>query len=321
MLFPDYKEFSRLAATATLVPVAKTVAADLRTPVSAFLSVAADEPNAFLLESVEGGEKIGRYTFLGARPYMILRARGRQITLEHIGARNGKKTQQEGDVFKILDGLLREHTPAAVPGLPPFTAGAVGFFSHDAVRQIEKLPVLAKDDLQIPDCNLMFFDRLLAFDHVRHEIFIIATADVRRHSPKQAYAQALRDIARIEKKLAAPLAAKFLRAPKPKAAKLKSAKLKIKQSVSKKHFIGTVEKIKEYIMAGDVFQAVPSLRLEFEPGVEPLNIYRALRRVNPSPYMYFLRMQSEDMTVLGSSPEMLVRVTGRKLEYRPIAGT
>jgi anthranilate synthase component 1 len=310
MLFPDYTEFSRLARTATLVPVAKTVAADLRTPVSAFLSIAADEPNAFLLESVEGGEKIGRYTFLGARPYMILRARGRQITIE----RNGKKTQQEGDIFKILDGLLREHTPAHLPGLPPFTAGAVGFFAHDAVRQLEKLPELAKDDLQMPDCNLMFFDRLLAFDHVRHEIFIIATGDVRRQSPKQAYALALRDIARIEKKLAAPLPAKFLRAPKPKAGKVKVA-----VSVSKKHFIRTVEKIKEYIMAGDVFQAVPSLRLELEPGVEPLNIYRALRRVNPSPYMYFLRMG--EMTVLGSSPEMLVRVTGRKLEYRPIAGT
>jgi anthranilate synthase component 1 len=314
MLFPDYNEFSRLARTATLVPVAKTVAADLRTPVSAFLSVAADEPNAFLLESVEGGEKIGRYTFLGARPYMILRARGRQITLERIGDRHGKKTQQDGDVFKILDSLLREHTPAHLPGLPPFTAGAVGFFAHDAVRQLENLPVLAKDDLQMPDCNLMFFDRLLAFDHVRHEIFIIATADVRRQSPKQAYAQALRDIARLEKKLAAPLPAKFLRAPKPKAGKVKVA-----ISVSKKHFIRTVEKIKEYIIAGDVFQAVPSLRLELEPGVEPLNIYRALRRVNPSPYMYFLRMG--EMTVLGSSPEMLVRVTGRKLEYRPIAGT
>jgi anthranilate synthase component 1 len=310
MLFPDYKEFSRLARTATLVPVAKTVAADLRTPVSAFLSVAAQEPNAFLLESVEGGEKIGRYTFLGARPYMILTARGRQITLE----RHGKKTQQEGDVFKVLDGLLREHTPAHVAGLPPFTAGAVGFFAHDAVRQIEKLPVLAKDDLQMPDCTLMFFDRLLAFDHVRHEIFIVATADVRRQSPKQAYAHALRDIARIEKQLAAPLPAKFLRAAKPN-----TGKLKVEVSVSKRHFLRTVEKIKQYIMAGDVFQAVPSLRLALEPGVGPLNVYRALRRVNPSPYMYFLRMG--ETTVLGSSPEMLVRVTGRKLEYRPIAGT
>ena len=315
MLFPDYSEFSRLARSATLVPVAKTVAADLRTPVSAFLSIAASEPNCFLLESVEGGEKIGRYTFLGARPYMVLRARGRQITLE----RNGKKTKLEGSVFKILDGLLHEHTPAHVPGLPPFTAGAVGFLAHDAVRQLEKLPVLAKDDLQMPDCTLMFFDRLLAFDHVRHEIFIIATADVRRHSPRQAYAQAVRDIERIERQLAAPLPRKFLLPPKPK-----KGKLKVEVSVSKKKFIRTVEQIKEYIMAGDVFQTVPSLRLELEPGIDPLNVYRALRRVNPSPYMYFLRMkglQSEEMTVLGSSPEMLVRVTGKKLEYRPIAGT
>src|ERR1051326_2866204 len=125
MQFPDYREFSRLAQHATLVPVAKTVAADLRTPVSAFLSVAAREPNAFLLESVEGGEKIGRYTFLGARPYMVLRARGRQITVE----RGGKKQQIEGSVFQVLDQLLHEHTPAHLPGLPPFTAGAVGFFS------------------------------------------------------------------------------------------------------------------------------------------------------------------------------------------------
>jgi anthranilate synthase component 1 len=310
MQFPDYREFSRLAEQASLVPVAKTVAADLRTPVSAFLSIAAEEPKAFLLESVEGGEKIGRYTFLGARPYMVLRARGREIILE----RNGKKQQIEGSVFQVLDRLLREHTPAHLPGLPPFTAGAVGFFSHDAVRQLEKLPETAKDDLNIPDCTLMFFDRLLAFDHVRHEIFIIATADVRRKSPRRAYDEALRDIVRIEKQLTAPLPKRHLQAAGAQKQKLKTA-----ISVSKKHFLKTVEKIKKYIMAGDVFQAVPSLRLELEPGVAPFNIYRALRRVNPSPYMYFLRM--DDLTILGSSPEMLVRVTGQKLEYRPIAGT
>ncbi len=310
MQFPDYKEFFRLSRQATLVPVAKTVAADLRTPVTAFLSIAAEEPRAFLLESVEGGEKIGRYTFLGARPYMVLRAQGRQISLE----RDGKKQQLEGSVFQVLDGLLREHTPAHVPGLPPFTAGAVGFFSHDAVRQLEKLPELAKDDLKAPDCTFMFFDRLLAFDHVRHEIFIIATADVRRQSPRKAYDQAVRDIARIERQLAVPLAKKYLQPAKPQ-----KSKLKIKASVSKKHFLSTVEKIKEYILAGDVFQTVPSLRLELEPGVPPFNAYRALRRVNPSPYMYFLRM--DDLTILGSSPEMLVRVKGRGLEYRPIAGT
>jgi anthranilate synthase component I len=312
MLFPDYKQFAALAGEATLVPVAKTVAADLRTPVSAFLSIAADEPNAFLLESVEGGEKVARYTFLGARPYMVLQAHGNRITLEN----HGKKQEIEGSIFQVLDGLLREHKPAQVAGLPPFTAGAVGFFAHDAVRQLEKLPSLGRDDLKIPDCALMFFDRLLAFDHVRHEIHIIATADVRCHSPRQAYARALRDIARIEKQLAAPLPKKYLQPPRPQKGKLKAT-----VSVSKKRFLETVEKVKEYIMAGDVFQAVPSLRLEMEPGVPPLSIYRALRRVNPSPYMYFLRFNG--MTILGSSPEMLVRVEGRGrgLEYRPIAGT
>jgi anthranilate synthase component 1 len=160
----------------------------------------------------------------------------------------------------------------------------------------------------------MFFNRLLAFDHVRHEIYIVATADVRHTSARQAYDQAVRDIAKIEKQLAAPLPAKYLRRPRPRKGKLKTA-----VSVSKGRFIGTVEKIKEYIMAGDVFQAVPSLRLELKPDVAPLDIYRALRRVNPSPYMYFLRMN--DMTILGTSPEMLVRVKGRNLEYRPIAGT
>ena len=312
MLFPDYQQFAALARKATLVPVAKTVAADLLTPVSAFLSIAAQEPNAFLLESVEGGEKVGRYTFLGASPYMVLRARGSRITLEQ----NGKKQHLEGSVFKVLDRLLREHKPAHVAGLPPFTAGAVGFFSHDAVRQLEKLPNLAQDDLKIPDCALMFFDRLLAFDHVRHEIYIIATADVRHTSPRKAYELALRDIEKIEKQLAAPLPKKYLQPPKPRPGRLKVA-----ISISKKRFLRAVEKIKDYIMAGDVFQAVPSLRLELKPDVPPLSIYRALRRVNPSPYMYFLRLHGDDMTILGTSPEMLVRVTGRDLEYRPIAGT
>src|SRR5947209_3329600 len=206
MIFPDYREFSRLAEEATLIPVAKTVAADLRTPVSAFLSIAAEEPYSFLLESVEGGEKVGRYTFLGARPYMVLRTRGTQITLEQ----GSRKQTMESSIFKVMDNLLHEHKPAVVAGLPPFTAGAVGFLAHDAVRQLEKLPSLAKDDLQLPDAVLMFFDRLLAFDHVRHEIYIIATVDVRRQPPKEAYARAIRDIGQIESRLTAPLPRKYL---------------------------------------------------------------------------------------------------------------
>ena len=186
MLRPDYKEFSRLAREFTLVPVVKSVTADLLTPVSAFLAMAANEPDAFLLESVERGEQIGRYTFLGARPYLKVRARGEDVVLQR--GRTGE--QRQGSVLPILKELLRQHRPATIAGLPPFTAGAVGYFAYDAVRQLEKIGEQAKDDLALPDCVLMFFDRLLAFDHLRHQIHIIATADVSRESPRRAYDRA-----------------------------------------------------------------------------------------------------------------------------------
>src|SRR5882762_105911 len=197
MLQPDYREFSRLARETTRVPVVKSVTADLLTPVSAFLAVAEDEPHCFLLESVERGEQIGRYTFLGAKPYMRVWARGNEITVE----RGQRREQRTGNVFETLKELLRAHRPANVPGLPPFTAGAVGYFAYDAVRRLENIGERAKDDLSVPDCVLMFFDRLLAFDHLRHQIHIIATADVSKESPRKAYDRAVADIALLEKKL------------------------------------------------------------------------------------------------------------------------
>src|SRR5256714_15604951 len=199
MIRPDYKEFSRLAQQATLVPVVKSVMADLLTPVSAFLAISRSEQHAFLLESVERGEQIGRYTFLGARPYMQLRAAGNHITIE----RGKTRAQRQGNIFEVAKELLQQHTPAVVPGLPPFTAGAVGFCSYDIVRQLEKIGEHAKDDLHLPDCVLMFFDRLLAFDHLRHQIHIMAAADVSRESPRNAYDRAVADIEALEKKLAA----------------------------------------------------------------------------------------------------------------------
>ena len=311
MVNPEFKEFSRLARSATLVPVVKSVSADLLTPVSAFLAIARKEPHAFLLESAERGEQIGRYTFLGARPYMRLKARGNVIEIE----RGRHREQYEGNVFHFVKQLLSEHKPAALPGLPPFTAGAVGYFSYDVVRQLENIGEHAKDDLSLPDCELMFFDRLLAFDHLRHQIHIVATADVTRESPRRAYDRALRDIAALEKKLAAGLRPAMWR----KSKKAKPGKLKINSGTTRAKFLRSVERCKEYIAAGDIFQVVLSQRLDFIPGVEPFDLYRALRQVNPSPYLYFLRMG--ETQILGSSPEMLVRVTGRKLEYRPIAGT
>ncbi len=311
MICPDYKEFSRLTRESTLVPVVKSVMADLLTPVSAFLAISRGEKHAFLLESVERGEQIGRYTFLGARPYMQLRAQGQEVLIEE----RKKREVRQGNVFQIAKELLQRHRPAVVPGMPPFTAGAVGFCSYDIVRQLENIGDDTKDDLQLPDCVLMFFDRLLAFDHLHHQIHIIAAADVSAESPRKAYDRAVRDIAVLEKKLASRLSPRNWqkRSAKP------LGKLKVHSRTARKKFEESVERAKEYIKAGDIFQVVMSQRLDFTPQVAPFDIYRALRAVNPSPYMYFLQMG--DTHVLGSSPEMLVRVTGRKLEYRPIAGT
>src|ERR1700681_1920781 len=311
MVQPDFKEFSRLAREATLVPVVKSVSADLLTPVSAFLAIAAKESHAFLLESVERGEQIGRYTFLGARPYLRVKAQQGTVEIE----RGRRREVVQVNVFQVVKQLLREHRPASVPGLPPFTAGDVGYFAYDVVRQLENIGEHAKDDLGLPDAELMFFDRLLAFDHLRHQIHIVATADVARESPRRAYDRALRDIAALEQKLAGGLSPGLWR----KSAKGKTGKLKVHTGTKRETFLRNVERCKEYIAAGDIFQVVLSQRLDFTPEAAPFDLYRSLRQVNPSPYLYFLR--NGDTHILGSSPEMLVRVTGHKLEYRPIAGT
>ena len=203
MVTPDISEFRRLARYFTLVPVVKSGSADLLTPVSAFLAVAEGEPDSILLESVERGEQIGRYTFLGARPYMKVQARGPEISI----SRGRSQQRRRANIFSVVKELLREHRSAIIPGLPPFTGGAVGYFAYDVVRQLENIGEHAKDDLKVPDCALMFFDRLLAFDHLRHQIHIIATADVSRESPKKAYDRALADIGRLERKLASKLPA------------------------------------------------------------------------------------------------------------------
>src|SRR5271170_3197893 len=252
MLQPDFKQFSRLARKATLVPVVKSVSADLLTPVSAFLAIAEKEPHAFLLESIERGEQIGRYTFLGARPYMRVRASGGKVEVE----RNGRIEKRAGNVFQVVKETLRAHQLATVPGLPPFTAGAVGYFAYDVVRQLENIGEHAKDDLDLPDAELMFFDRLLAFDHLRHQIHIVAAADVEAESPRRAYERALHDIAVLERKLARGLSAASWR--KPARGK---GKLKVEARTRRGDFLRNVERCKEYIAAGDIFQVVLSQRL------------------------------------------------------------
>ena len=194
---PSRKEFLALARTHTLVPVCRTLMADLETPVSAFLRAAWPERECFLLESVEGGEQVGRYTFIGLTPFKRIVARGREIAITE-----GRKTTDiEGDIFAVLREALSGHKPARLPGLPPFTAGAVGFFAYDAVRQIERLPARAKDELGIPDACLLFFDEVLAFDHVRKEIWLVVTADVSRGNAAAAYDRAVKRLDKLERRL------------------------------------------------------------------------------------------------------------------------
>jgi anthranilate synthase component 1 len=316
---PDRSHFLRLARTHTLVPLYRTLTADLETPVSAFLRLAAAEPECFLLESVEGGEHLGRYTYIGIRPSRRIVSHGSDIEItEH-----GRTRRVTGDVFALLREALQGHSPARIPGLPPFTAGAVGFLAYDVVRQIERLPEATNDDLGLPDACLMFFDEVLAFDHVKKEILLIVTADLRRHKPQAAWADALKRLDRLERRLAQPL---------PKLpSKKPSGKLRLTTRTKKAAFVKAVQQAKEYIAAGDIFQVVLSQRFDLEPGVDPFSVYRALRIVNPSPYMYFLRFgrkkpgakpsKEETTHIVGSSPELLVRIEGRKIEYRPIAGT
>jgi anthranilate synthase component I len=312
-----------LARTHTLVPVCRTLMADLETPVSAFLRAAWPERECFLLESVEGGEQVGRYTFIGFTPFKRIVSRGREIAITE----GRKTTRTQGDVFDVLREALGGHKPARLPGLPPFTAGAVGYFAYDAVRQIERLPERAKDELGIPDACLLFFDEVLAFDHVRKEIWLIVTADVSRGNASAAYDRAVKRLNKLEKSLALPL---------PRSKPGKDGKLKVKFRTAKNDFLAGVARTKEYIRAGDAFQVVLSQRFDVEPGVDAFQVYRALRTVNPSPYMFFLRFdpegplgaiprnsskRSKKVELSGSSPELLVRVHQGKVEYRPIAGT
>jgi len=371
---PSLRDFQKLARTHTLVPVTRTVAADLETPVSAFLRVAATEPEAFLLESVEGGEHVGRYTFIGIRPYQTMTARSGppggagQITVSHTGKRRPRT--YPGDIFTELKLALSGETPAKLPGLPPFTAGAVGFFSYDVVRSIETLPTLAADELHVPDAHLMFFDEVLAFDHVKKAIHLIVTTGTRKRltgtrqtgkletgsrklnanqdvwpSPTAAYADAVKRLDRLEKLLSAAIP-KALASPKPSSAA--AGKLKLSPRTPARRFLKAVETIKDYITAGDIFQCVLSQRFDCTPGVDAFSIYRSLRIVNPSPYMYFLRFPKPEGSgfrgqgldgkahakphtlnpapsplchIVGSSPEMLVRVHDDLVEYRPIAGS
>ena len=318
---PSFPEFKRLASRGNVVPVSTTIVADLLSPVSAFLRLRGAAPRAsgksdyrFLLESVEGGERVGRYTFFGVDPFQVISSRGSRITLD----RGGRSSTENGNIFEYLRQVGSRYHPVEVAAdtgeaLPPFSAGAVGYLAYEVVRQLEKLPPRVEPDVNIDDAVFMYYSNLVAFDHVRHRLFLIANVltDEGAGTLRSKYDAAVRDLERLARDLDRPL-----RLPQPR---LPRGPLRYRSNLTRETYESMVERGKEYIRAGDVFQVVLSQRLKVPVRVPPFEIYRALRVVNPSPYMYYLRMG--EATVLGSSPEMLVKVSGRNVEYRPIAGT
>jgi anthranilate synthase component I len=310
MKLTTFEEFTELARQGTFVPVCKEMIADLLTPVSAFLKIAGHSDYAFLLESVEGGEQVGRYSFLGKDPFLILRANADgQATIE----RAGVTTPTEEPLVGTLRRLMADYRSPAVPGLPRFTGGAVGFLGYDAVPWFEPVALqpAAGTDVADPAAGFMLFDTVLAFDHVRHRILIISNARVTPDADLEAlYRFACAKIGFLERELQAALS-------EPPAARRQP--LEVRANVAKEQFESAVQRAREYIAAGDIYQVVLSQRFDLELDVEPFTVYRALRHVNPSPYMFYIRMGGRSM--IGSSPEMLVRVEGDRVETHPIAGT
>jgi anthranilate synthase component I len=314
MITPNEREFEALAAQGyNLIPVWREITADLETPVSAFLKVARGE-YAFLLESVQGGEKWGRYTFLGSEPAMVLRGRGGRLDLTRPG-----RSVEVRSVKSPLEGLrdeMRRFRAYQSPELPRFFGGAVGFLAYDIARYFERLPAHAQDELGTPDLYLILTDTVLIFDNVRQTLRIVANVALEEHPPtRAAYRDAAAKIEELIARLDLPARAPRLEG----AANLNGDAVKLVSNQTREGYMAMVEAAKEYIAAGDVIQVVPSQRFEAPLGSHPFNLYRSLRTINPSPYMFYLQM--DDHTLVGASPEVMVRVEGREITLRPIAGT
>ncbi|MBI4691478.1 MAG: anthranilate synthase component I [Nitrospirae bacterium] len=312
MLYPDLKEFRSLCNKGNLIPVYREILADLDTPVTAFLKIGGSP--SFLFESVVGGEKWARYSFLGSNPAKVIRGWNRKVEIKEAGKK--PITFDTEDPVGVLKKELSIYQPVAVTGLPRFSGGLVGYMGYDMVRFFEKVPDCKKPGLDLPDMFFMLADTMLIFDNLNQKIKIVSNVHLGDKSSVKAYREAVEKIDGIIEKL--------------KKFKIQRSKFKvnIKNTQQKKFtssfetkeaFEDSVTRSKEYISAGDIFQVVLSQRFERKSGVEPFDIYRALRVINPSPYMYFIN--TGDAKIAGSSPEILVRLEDKKIVLRPIAGT
>ena len=313
------EQFQTMARHGALVPVCRELAADLETPVSVYLKLRGPGPS-FLLESVEKAEQVGRYSFLGFSPRRQIVARERQVCILDNGHSETCQLGEDEDPLHFVASDLARYQPVAPLGdlahdLPRFFGGAVGYLGYDLVRFFERLPETTRDELNLPDLHLLVTDTLVVFDHVRHRLLLVANAHLAPEgSPDAAYNDAIRRLDAFETALQAPLPP----VPTPPGRSDKE----LTSNMTQDQFEAAVRKAKEYIGAGDIFQVVPSQRLRRQTQANPFSIYRALRRLNPSPYMFFLALGGDPpVHLIGSSPEVLVRLQGRTAEVRPIAGT
>ncbi|HKW57589.1 MAG TPA: anthranilate synthase component I [Candidatus Acidoferrum sp.] len=312
MIQPDFSDFQRLAKQGNLIPVYEVRPADLLTPVSAYLRIAQGARYSFLLESVEGGERIARYTFAGAHPEEVFRYANGACVLES----HDRVVWEERDPVTFLRTRMDRFHPVRLPGLPPLVAGAIGYFSYDMVRLIERLPKHLRDDIGLYDAQLMLYHGILAFDHLQHRLWIVRNVYTDGvGSLRSKYNAAVREIRKTRQLLEQPAAAEQPRRNNKK----RRTPLRIASNFRRKEYLEAVRKSKNYIRAGDIFQVVISQRFSAKTQADPFQIYRELRALNPSPYLFYLQMN--DIAVVGSSPEMLVKVQGREVFYRPIAGT
>ncbi|MDZ4858991.1 MAG: anthranilate synthase component I [Candidatus Hydrogenedentes bacterium] len=307
MIHPTREEFRRVATPRSLVPVHRDIVADLETPVSAYMKIATDHKFSFLLESVEKADTIGRYSFLSANPSIVFQSKGNQVTI----TRNGEPSTFESlDPLTELKTLMAQYRPVQIDRVPGFHGGAVGYMSYDQVRFFEKLPDENPDTLGLPDLYFMITDTILIFDHVNNLLKIVSNAHVEKNADG-AYDAAVQKIDAIS-----ALLKRQLYVPTTTSA---HADATTKSSFSNEGFCDAVRKAKEYISAGDIFQVVLSQRFERKVNASPINLYRALRCINPSPYM--LLLQFPDMALVGSSPEVMTQVRNGRCMVRPIAGT
>jgi len=308
MYYPDQKLFREKARQGNLVPVYTEVIADLETPVSAFLKLE-NSPYSFLLESVEPGAGIGRYSFLGGDPALVFKSRGGEVEISERGRSRKVRTKNP---LMFLKGLLGNYRPVPDESLPPFSGGAVGYVSYDCARYFEKLPAEKLDELNLPDLSFMVADTLLIFDRLTNKIRIVANAHI-EGDPDAAYSNAVSRIETLLGRLLGTSPGTYFQPPAGRPGE------ELEGRTRQKDFERAVLKAQEYIRAGDILQVVLSQRFSAPLSASPFNIYRALRTINPSPYMFFLRF--DDLHLVGSSPEIMVQAADGEVRLRPIAGT